>query len=65
MKIFGISNHGLAVIALLVCTLWGVIFMERQANVRAERDYQELRRSFQATPAVTVVPASPIRLNRS
>jgi len=65
MKIFGISNHGLALIALLVCTLWGMIFMERQANTRAQRDYQELRRSFDATPAVTIVPSLPLRLDVS
>jgi len=65
MRIFGISNHGLALITLLVCTLWGVIFMERQANTRAERDYQELRRSLEATPAVTVVPSPPFRLDVS
>ena len=65
MRIFGISNHGLALITLLVCTLWGVILMERQANTRAERDYQELRRSFEATPAITVVPSPPFRLDVS
>ena len=59
MRILGISNHGLAVIAMLVAVLWGVIFMERAINQRAERDYHELRHSLQATPAATPSPASP------
>lgn len=44
MKVLGISNHGLAVIAMLVCTLWGVIFMERAMNQRAEQHYEALLR---------------------
>ena len=59
MRILGISNHGLAVIATLVAVLWGVIFMERAFNQRAERDYQELRHSLQATPASTPSPTKP------
>lgn len=57
MRILGISNHGLALIAMLVCTLWGIIFMEREMNRRAERDYQELMRSIPLTPVSA--PADP------
>ncbi len=56
MKILGISNHGLAVITCLICLLWGVIFMERAMNQSAERDYQELRRSFPAMPVSAPSP---------
>ena len=60
MRIFGISNHGLGVIGALVCVLWGVIFMEKQANLRAEREYHQLQESFRATPAATItVPHAP------
>ena len=59
MRILGISNHGLAVIAMLVAVLWGVIFMERSINQRAERDYQELRQSLQLTPASAPSTSNP------
>ena len=54
MKIFGISNHGLTVIAFLVAVLWSVIFVERSLTRRAQSDYEELRRSWGYTPAKTV-----------
>ena len=50
MKLLGISNQGLAVIATLVCVLWGVIFMERAMNERAERYYHELKESMPTVP---------------
>ncbi len=53
MRIFGISNHGLTVIALLVAVLWSVIFVERSLTRRALQDYDELRRSWGYTPAKT------------
>jgi hypothetical protein len=46
MKLFGISNHGLAAIGLLVAMLWGVLLMERALNIRAQRDYDEMRRAL-------------------
>ena len=52
MKLFGISNHGLALIAALVAVLWGVIFMERTVNLRTQQDYEELIRAYPATPVV-------------
>lgn len=57
MRILGISNHGLAVIGVLVCMLWGVIFLEREMNHRAERDYQELMRSI---PISSPAPAADV-----
>lgn len=53
MKVFDVSNHGLATIAVLVAVLWGVIFMEKSLNARTQQDYQELMRSLHSTPAGT------------
>ena len=61
MKIFGISNHGLTVIGLLVAVLWSVIFIERSLTRQAQQDYAQLRRSWGYTPAKNVpVPVARI-----
>lgn len=52
MKLFDVSNHGLAIIGVLVAVLWGVIFMERSLNAHTQQVYEELQRSLPATPAV-------------
>ena len=60
MKLFDVSNHGLAIIGVLVSALWGVIFMEKSLNARPQRDYEELQRSLPATPASSQpVPEAP------
>ena len=56
MALFGISNHGLASIGLLVIALWGVIFLEQSLNRQAQRDYEELRKVW---PAVSYPAESP------
>jgi hypothetical protein len=48
MKVFGISNHGLAAIGLLVMALWGVIFLEQSLNRQTQRDFEELRKVWPA-----------------
>ncbi len=64
MKILGISNHGLTVIALLIAVLWSVIFVERSLTRRAQSDYDELRRSWGYTP-VENVPSPVARIPES
>ena len=60
MKLFDVSNHGLAIIGVLVAVLWGVILMEKSLNARTQRDYEELQRSLPSTPALSQpVPESP------
>lgn len=56
MKLFGISNHGLASIGLLVITLWGVILMEHSLNRQAEEDFEALRKVW---PALNEQPEKP------
>jgi hypothetical protein len=53
MKLFGISNYGLALIATLVAMLWGVLLMERSLNLQTQRDYEELIRTWSTTPVVS------------
>ena len=60
MRLFEISNRGLAVISLLVAVLWGVIFMERSLNARAEQDYQEMRRALPISQPAPEVGADTI-----
>ena len=64
MKILGISNHGLTVIALLVAVLWSVIFVERSLTRQAQNDYDALRRSWGYTP-VQNVPTPVARIPES
>ena len=70
MKLFAISNRGLAVIGALVMLLWGVIFAERVVIQQAQRDQYEFlqsrpHRGRDATPRPTshprdALPAIPI-----
>ncbi len=53
MKLFKLSNHGLAIIGVLVAVLWGVLLMEKSLNASAQRDYEEVQRSMPATPAAS------------
>ena len=50
MKLFAITNRGLAVISLLVMLLWGVILAERSIIRQAQRDHYEFLRSQPAAP---------------
>ena len=52
MTLTGISNRGLAVIALLVAVLWGCILAERAMVSRARRETMLLLR-----------PRNPVRVN--
>ena len=61
MKLFGISNHGLAAIGLLVMALWGVIFMERSLSRQAQEDFEQLRKAWPAVSHPTDNPA-PVQL---
>lgn len=61
MKLLGISNHGLAAIALLVMALWGVIFMEQSLNRQVQEDFEELRKAWPAVSYPTEKPA-PVEL---
>jgi|GEM_PF-2086002 len=70
MKLFGISNHGLAAIGLLVMTLWGVIFLEQSLNRQAQRDFEELRKVWptishpkQDEPATVSPGEHPVELS--
>ena len=51
MKLFAITNRGLAVISLLVMLLWGVILAERSIIRQAQQDHYEFLRSQPAAPA--------------
>lgn len=53
MKIFGITNRGLVVIALLVAFLWGVILTEHAMLRSAQRDHENFMRGIEPLPAVT------------
>ena len=62
MKLFGISNRGLAVIGILVLVLWGVILAERAVIQQAREDHHEFLQSHPNTPTAlrpqpTVHPA--------
>ena len=50
MKLFAITNRGLAVISLLVMLLWGVILAERSIIRQAQQDHYEFLRSQPAAP---------------
>jgi len=45
MKLFAISNRGLAVIGMLVMMLWGVILAEKAVVSQAHRDHYEFLES--------------------
>ena len=50
MRLFGISNHGLLAIAVLVAILWGCIFAERAIIRQAREETLMFLRSRGATP---------------
>ena len=51
MKLFGISNRGLAVIGILVLVLWGLILAERAVIRQARQDHYEFLLLHPNTPA--------------
>jgi hypothetical protein len=60
MRLTGISNQGLAVIAILVAILWGCILAERTIRRQArEETLLFLRSNSVAVPART--PAPPVK----
>jgi hypothetical protein len=50
MKLFEISNRGLAVIGVLVLVLWGVILAERAVIEQAREAHYEFLQSHPDTP---------------
>lgn len=66
IRLTGISNHGLAVIALLVAVLWGCILTERTIRRQArEETLLMLRSNRGALPArAPAPPAKPRPKNR-
>lgn len=56
MRITGISNHGLAAIALLVAILWGCIFAERAIRRQAREQTLILLRSNRLLPTQAPAP---------
>lgn len=56
MRIFGLSNHGLTVIAVLVAVLWTVLLAERRFMSQAEQDFEDMMKHWR--PAVSK-PAAP------
>lgn len=50
MKLFEISNRGLAVIGILVLVLWGLILAERAVIEQAREDHYEFLQSNPDTP---------------
>jgi hypothetical protein len=59
MPLTGISNRGLALIAVLVVILWGCIFAER-AIVR--QAYEETQNVLRSQPEVRVKQQRPVAL---
>lgn len=51
MKLFGLTNQGLAAIGLLTLVLWGVLWAEHSLNQHTQENYQNLIREWPATPA--------------
>ena len=51
MKLFGLTNQGLAAIGLLTLVLWGVLWAEHSLNQRTQETYQNLMHEWPATPA--------------
>jgi hypothetical protein len=61
MRLTGISNRGLLVIALLVMCLWGIIFAERAIVRQAQREHLEFFRSRPAAAPINPAPETPQR----
>jgi len=51
MKLTGLSNHGLLIIAVLVAVLWGLILAERAIVRQAHQETLLLLRSRSPVPA--------------
>jgi len=51
MKLFELTNQGLAAIGLLTLVLWGVRWAEHSLNERTQQNYQNLMQEWPATPA--------------
>ncbi|MDA0204064.1 MAG: hypothetical protein O3A53_12620 [Acidobacteria bacterium] len=56
MKLFGLTNHGLAAIGLLTLALWGVLWAEHSLNQRTQENYQDLMREWPSSPAHNSTP---------
>jgi hypothetical protein len=59
MPLTGISNRGLALIALLVVVLWGCIFAERAIVRQAYEETQNVLRSQPVVPVKQQRPVGP------
>ena len=59
MRVTGISNQGLAIIALLVAVLWGCILTERTIRRQAREETLIMLRSNPGTTLPTKAPAPP------
>jgi hypothetical protein len=60
MRLTGISNHGLAVIAVLVAILWGCIVVERTIRREARDETLWMLRSNGALRTIQT-PAPPVK----
>jgi hypothetical protein len=59
MKLFGLTNHGLAAIGLLTLVLWGILWEEHSLNLRTQEIYRILIQDWPATPAHNPAPQMP------
>lgn len=59
IRVTGISNRGLAIIALLVAVLWGCILTERTIRRQAREETLIMLRSNRGTTLPTKAPAPP------
>jgi hypothetical protein len=59
MKLFGLTNQGLAAIGLLTLALWGILWAEHSLNQRTQETYQNLIEEWPATPAHNSAPKMP------
>lgn len=59
MKLFGLTNQGLAAIGLLTFVLWGVLWAEHSLNQRTQENYQNLMREWPSSPAHNSAPDMP------
>ena len=59
IRVTGISNQGLAIIALLVAVLWGCILTERTIRRQAREETLIMLRSNPGTTLPTKSPAPP------
>ena len=59
IRVTGISNQGLAIIALLVAVLWGCILTERTIRRQAREETLLMLRSNPGTTLPTKAPGPP------